>query len=133
MGPAELGIFFKRLFALGVPKVIILLVLLVSWIPDEGDINHGYGMIEFFSGVGRVAQMAELVGLSAVAYDLEYSRPRVSEDRTVLELFQQASYVDLWDDCCDLNDVIIYARGSKRLRIPSSSWKDALPTHLPLG
>ncbi|CAK9003436.1 unnamed protein product [Durusdinium trenchii] len=58
---------------------------------------------------------------------------QVSEDRTVLELFQQASYVDLWDDCCDLNDVIIYARGSKRLRIPSSSWKDALPTHLPLG
>ena len=87
MGPHELDLFFKRLFALRCPKVpclpstnplfgrsipnqspiqpnpskvIILLVLLVSWMEDDEGTQMEYGLIEYFSGVGRVAQMAEM-------------------------------------------------------------------------
>ena len=115
-------------------QVMILLVLLVSWIPDEGDINHGYGMIEFFSGVGRVAQMAELVGLSAVAYDLEYSRPRVGKRRSMdlnsnaglvlgIKLIWQSRFnevISLFATCC--SSWVPVNRGT--------GWRDIL---VPLG
>lgn len=49
--------------------------------------------------------------------------------QTVLELFKQAAFDDLWDDSSDIRDVLVYARGSKRLCIPSG-WRDALPSEL---
>ncbi|CAK9102213.1 unnamed protein product [Durusdinium trenchii] len=83
MGPHELDLFFKRLFALRCPKVIILLVLLVSWMEDDEGTQTEYGLIEYFSGVGRVAQMAEMGGIHAVAYDFEYSMPKVGKRRSM--------------------------------------------------
>ena len=63
---------------------------------------------------------------------IQINHPQVSE-KTVLELFQEARFEELWDECSDLKDVIVYCRGSKRLRIPES-WRSVLPTELwPLG
>lgn len=139
MGPDELEVFFKRMFALKVPKdpwldlhitcryhikfisynifsygldylqvmnffhldtqtfiswlvlnriskslvglkskVIIFLVLLVSWMEDENNVKSNFQVIEYFAGVGRIAQVAHRKGYQSVAFDLTYGEERAA-------------------------------------------------------
>lgn len=70
-------------------------------------------------------------GISILILDptLNFLRLKVAEDKSLVELFSELTYDDLWDDCSDLRDVLVYCRGSKRLRIPSE-WRGVLPTEL---
>ena len=51
-------------------------------------------------------------------------------DRPLIDLWNNAQFEwdDLWHDC-DLMDVIRYARGSKKLKVPKE-WRPHLPSHL---
>lgn len=53
----------------------------------------------------------------------------VSMEKTLIEMFREATFDDLWCECSDIRDVLVYARGSKRLRIPEG-WREVLPTEL---
>lgn len=55
---------------------------------------------------------------------------KVSHEKTVLQLFQELPFDDLFADSSDLKDALAYCRGSKRLQIPSAEWRAALPTVL---
>lgn len=52
-------------------------------------------------------------------------------EKTLIEMFREATFDDLWCECSDIRDVLVYARGSKRLRIPEG-WREVLvlPTEL---
>ena len=50
-------------------------------------------------------------------------------EKTLIEMFREATFDDLWCECGDIRDVLVYARGSKRLRIPEG-WREVLPTEL---
>ena len=120
MGPAELEIFFKRMFAFRIPKVpridfrgwflvsidktlvhpaphevLILLVLLVSWMEDPPEVQSEYDVLEFFAGVGRIARLSEKVGMKSVAYDIDYgnSRAKQSGKRSAMDLNSSAGLV----------------------------------------
>ena len=54
---------------------------------------------------------------------------KVESEKSLLEMFREATFDDLWCDCSDMRDVLLYCRGSKRLTIPSE-WRPDLPTHL---
>ena len=55
---------------------------------------------------------------------------KVADGATLEDLFETMSYgTDLWDECSDLRDVLVYVRGSQLLRIPLS-WRPLLPTSL---
>ena len=77
------------------PQVIILLTLLVSWMPDQGDVKTEIQVIEYFAGVGRIARMAHAVGLQSTAVDLEYGKEkaRVSGRRNSMDLNSNAGLV----------------------------------------
>lgn len=117
MVPAELDIFFKRMFALRVPKVpridfmdlfiiyikfppaphevLIFLVLMVSWMEDPPEVQSEYEVLEFFAGVGRIAQLSEKVGMKSVAYDIDYGNPRAKQTgkRSSMDLNSSAGLV----------------------------------------
>lgn len=54
---------------------------------------------------------------------------KVQDEKTVPEMFREATFDDLWCECSDLRDVLLYCRGSKRLSIPSH-WRSVLPERL---
>jgi hypothetical protein len=57
---------------------------------------------------------------------------QVESESTALELFATMAFCDegqAWDQEADLRRVIRYARGSKRLHIPSE-WRPLLPTEI---
>ncbi len=53
----------------------------------------------------------------------------VATTKTLVELFQESEYDDSWDECSDIQDVLIYCRGSKKLKIPPE-WRPVLPSEL---
>ena len=150
MSPAEQDIFFKRMFALGIPKdsrlnifaigkthgiynmynisshcsllqehlhklnlvgwsqhpglssprclqVIIFLVLLVAWMEDPADIDikQNIEVIEYFSGVGRIAKVADYSGYCAVGFDMVdgVSKAKKTGRRNPLDLNSNAGLV----------------------------------------
>ena len=54
-------------------QVIVLLVLMVHWmgISSHADIQF----VEYFAGVGRLAQVAEGLGYTVAAFDIDYLPP----------------------------------------------------------
>eukprot|EP00438_Fugacium_kawagutii_P024494 Skav231612 [mRNA] locus=scaffold2184:20994:21915:- [translate_table: standard] len=79
-----------------IPKVIILLVLLISWMEDPAvDTKQDIQVIEYFAGAGRIAQLSERVGYRAVGYDLEYGKKAAhrSGKRNPLDLNSNAGMV----------------------------------------
>ena len=57
-------------------EVIVLLVLLAMWqeIPSSKEEPPIYDVIEFYSGVGRIAAMANRAGFTAAAVDIDIGR-----------------------------------------------------------
>ena len=76
-------------------KVVVLLVLLVSWMEDPPNVQQDYQVIEFFAGVGRIAGMAHHAGYQTAKYDLDYgtSRSRASGRSNPMNLNSDAGFV----------------------------------------
>lgn len=57
-------------------EVIVLLVLLAMWqeLPSSKEEPPIYDVIEFYSGVGRIAAMANRAGFTAAAVDIDIGR-----------------------------------------------------------
>ncbi|CAK9030772.1 unnamed protein product [Durusdinium trenchii] len=51
-------------------KVVVLLVLLVWWLDLPKEEENPYQVLEFFSGVGRIAALSKLGGLRSAAVDI---------------------------------------------------------------
>lgn len=83
--------------SLGGPKskVIIFLVLLVSWMEDDNNVKSNFQVIEYFAGVGRIAQVADRKGYQSVAFDLTYGEERAARKgkRSSMDLNSNAGFV----------------------------------------
>lgn len=76
-------------------EVLIFLVLMVSWMEDPPEVQSEYEVLEFFAGVGRIAQLSEKVGMKSVAYDIDYGNPRAKQTgkRSSMDLNSSAGLV----------------------------------------
>ena len=70
-------------------------MLLVSWLPDGPEAKQDIQVIEYFSGVGRIASVAHYVGYKASQFDLEQgtSIARKTGRRNPLDLNSNAGLV----------------------------------------
>ena len=78
-------------------EVVILLVLLVSWLEYDPDPSPEYNFLDYYAGKGRLSQMAEGAGYSAVGYDLDYgaSRAALKGKRSSMDINSNAGLVCL--------------------------------------
>ena len=53
-------------------EVVVLLVLLVWWLDLPESQTEPYQVIEYFSGVARIAMLAQYMGFTTAALDIEY-------------------------------------------------------------
>lgn len=76
------------------PKVIILLTLLVSWMEDPVGIDYKQDIqcIEYFAGVGRIAQLSAHVGYTSIGFDIDYGTRRRGK-RSPMDLNSNAGLV----------------------------------------
>ncbi len=74
------------------PKVVILLVLLISWMEDSSSAKDDIEVIEYFAGVGRIAILSQYVGYRSVAYDMDYAKARPGK-RSPMDLNSPAGLV----------------------------------------
>ena len=77
-------------------QVIVFLVLLISWMEDPEVVNKkNIQVIEFFAGVGRIAQISEHMGYQSVAHDLEYGKgiAKRTGKRNSMDLNSNAGFV----------------------------------------
>lgn len=73
------------------PKEAILLVLLTWWLQDVCP-DDGLEVLEYFAGVGRIAQLAQWVGYKSCAYDRDFAKPRPGK-RGAMDLNSDAGLV----------------------------------------
>lgn len=72
----------RRLLVLHVPTDFIYLVLMAWWIKEMGygwDLGDGLDLIEFYSGVGRIAKSAFHMGLQSRSFDIDHDKPPLGE------------------------------------------------------
>lgn len=74
------------------PKVVILLVLLISWMEDSSSAKDDIEVIEYFAGVGRIAFLSQYVGYRSVAYDMDYAKAKPGK-RSPMDLNSPAGLV----------------------------------------
>ena len=76
-------------------EVLIFLVLMVSWMEDPPEVQTEYEVLEFFAGVGRIARLSQKVGMTSVAYDIDYGNARAkrSGKRSSMDLNSSAGLV----------------------------------------
>lgn len=77
------------------PKVVLLLVLLVSFLQVPSD--KEFQVLEFFAGVGRIAALSKYVGFSTAAIDIGYhqQRFRASGKRSPMDMNSDSGLVCL--------------------------------------
>ena len=64
----------------------------------QNKIQDDYVLLEFFSGVARIARLSSWVGYKSAAYDIEYDDTKSSRSgRSVMDLNSDAGYMCL--DC----------------------------------
>lgn len=75
-------------------EVIIFLVLLVSWLPDK-EAATDIQVVEYFSGVGRIAAVSDYVGYKSMKFDLNEgaSTARKSGRRNPCDLNSNAGFI----------------------------------------
>ena len=78
-------------------KVVVLLVLLVWWLDIPKSEEAPYQVIEYFSGVGRIAGIAKRTGLKSAAVDIEqgeeYAKKRGKRTRSPMDINSNAGLV----------------------------------------
>lgn len=76
-------------------KVIILVVLMISWMEDPPEVKQNFQVIEFFSGIGRIAQLSERLGYVSCGYDLDYGKEKAKKTgkRSSMDLNSNAGFV----------------------------------------
>ena len=65
------------------------------------------------------------VGYQVMSAGCQFWVCKVDETTDLRELYRQTEWGDLWDDAF-MRSVILYLRGSKKLRIPEG-WRELLP------
>ena len=82
-------------------------MLLAWWLTTSptfafDDIGVGFDVLEFYSGVGRIAKCAQAVGYTARAYDINYDTPPPGESvhsklphRSAFDMNGEAGYLCL--------------------------------------
>ncbi|CAK9110313.1 unnamed protein product [Durusdinium trenchii] len=95
MTPPEFDALVKRLIALQTPKVVVLLVLLVWWLDLPKEEESPYQVLEFFSGVGRIAALSKLGGLRSAAVDIVNGEEVL--DASTKDLFDSDTLVAVQD------------------------------------
>ena len=63
---------YPIMIGIAMAQVVVLLVLLVWWLEIPQCQHSEYQVVEFYSGVGRIAQLATKVGFVAAAVDKDY-------------------------------------------------------------
>ena len=74
---------------------MIFLVLMVHWLDVSPDAN--YQFVEFYSGSGRLTQLAGKVGYPSVAYDMTYGEILAQQNykRSAMDINSNAGLVFL--------------------------------------
>ena len=66
----------------------------------QNEIQDEYVLLEFFSGVARIARLSSWMGYKSAAYDIEYDDTKSSRSgRSVMDLNSDAGYVYLVCAC----------------------------------
>jgi len=77
--------------------VVVLLVLLVWFLDIPKSEEAPYQVIEYFSGVGRIAGIAKQTGLKSAAVDIEqgeeYAKKRGKRTRSPMDINSNAGLV----------------------------------------
>ena len=60
-------------------QVVVLLVLLVWWMDLPSTDTSPYQVVEYFSGVGRIAMLSRYCGFTTAALDIEYGMQYAKE------------------------------------------------------
>mmetsp|Transcript_40679 Transcript_40679/g.63947 ORF Transcript_40679/g.63947 Transcript_40679/m.63947 type:complete len:346 (-) Transcript_40679:30-1067(-) len=127
----DLDTVIRRLFTLRAPKVLITIVLLLSWTDFYQGKDH-IQVIDAFAGAARIARSARRCGRVAVALDVDYStNSRVFDVNTspgfVLSLLAvlEGRFEELWAAlgvCC--SSWIVTSRGStgRSWMLPMGNW-----------
>ena len=122
--------------------MIILLVLLISWMedPDPQDVavKQDVQVIEYFAGVGRIAQLSQKVGYVSCGFDLDYGKQSSKRTgrRNPLDLNSNAGFilavklilrskfndlVAIFAVCCSSFVPINRATGSRDILVPEGN------------
>ena len=93
----------------GMPRccqAVIFLAMMVSWLNISPD--SGFQFLEFYSGAGRITQLAGHVGYESVAYDMKYglARANAKNARSAMDINSNAGLTSLGH----ANDVMMYVR-----------------------
>ena len=123
-------------------QVVILLVLLISWMedPDPKDVavKTEIQVLEYFAGVGRIAQLSEKIGYVSCGFDLDYGKQssKRSGRRNPLDLNSSAGFilavklilrskfndlVAIFAVCCSSFVPINRATGSRDILVPEGN------------
>ena len=80
-------------------EIVVLLVLLVWWLEIPRSNTFEYEVIEFFSGVGRIASLATHVGFKSAAVDIEYGAEYAKMHKTRSPMDLNSSAGLMWLGC----------------------------------
>ena len=76
-------------------QVVVLLVLLVWWMDLPSSETSPYQVVEYFSGVGRIAMLSRYCGFTTAALDIEYGMQYAKENgkRSPMDINSSAGLV----------------------------------------
>ena len=79
----------------GLSEEVLFLILLVWWLPVSQ--HDGTQVIEFFAGVGRISEMAALMGYKSKSYDIDYTAEwaKKKHKRSPMDLNSNAGFTFL--------------------------------------
>lgn len=67
-----LDIYTQKLYASPCPKVLITMIILVSFM-DTFSFESKWDVVDMFAGQARIARMGRRAGLRACAHDIDYT------------------------------------------------------------
>ena len=83
-------------------EVVILIILMVSWL-DLGRASQEIEVLEYFSGVGRIAGVARFCGFKSVALDIVQGEAfgAATGRRSPTDMNSNSGFVPLGSCCCE--------------------------------
>lgn len=128
------ALYLEYIISTLLPKVLILLVLLISWMEDPSWAVQDIQVIEYFAGCSRVAQLSEYLGFKSVPYEIEFDqKSQWRAKRSSMDLNSSAGLVlavklilrgrfneliSLFATCCGSFVPVNRGTGSRDLLVP---------------
>ena len=105
---------------------------------DADDVKSDFQVIEYFSGCGRIAQLADYAGYQSVGFDLEYGIPKARQTgrRNAMDLNSNGGFVlaaklilrsrldllvAMFAICCSSFVPVNRATGSRNILVPEGN------------